>query len=206
MGNDKSKKSAKKSNSNILLGIGIGIILLLSYWLYYIASMQPFSAFGGAIWLKQGVHYISDTEIASKAKEINAPQEAALEEKIKATTLLCDNISDGYCQKAPGDYYTKSLTASAIAYVPGTPDKKQLIGYCTACNDGSMSPSCAVGRGACSWHDGVAAYNVPQYNIIPGKPAIPAKPAVYSYINQTYKDSPNYKSPDMPTLNTIIGY
>ena len=39
--------------------------------------------------------------------------------------------------------------------------------YCTLCNDGTYSPSCATGRGACSNHEGVAQWNAPRYSSIP---------------------------------------
>jgi hypothetical protein len=42
--------------------------------------------------------------------------------------------------------------------------KKEITGYCTLCNDGTYSPTCATGRGACSHHGGVAQWNAPIYN------------------------------------------
>lgn len=47
--------------------------------------------------------------------------------------------------------------------------EKGITGYCTLCNDGSYSPSCATGRGACSHHGGVAQFNAPVYGNIPKK-------------------------------------
>lgn len=44
---------------------------------------------------------------------------------------------------------------------------KKTTGYCTLCNDGTYSPSCATGRGACSWHGGVAQWNAPVYSSVP---------------------------------------
>lgn len=38
-----------------------------------------------------------------------------------------------------------------------------ITGYCTLCVDGTYSPSCATGRGACSYHGGVAQWNAPVY-------------------------------------------
>lgn len=43
--------------------------------------------------------------------------------------------------------------------------QEQIItGYCTLCVDGSYSPTCATGRGACSHHGGVAQKNAPVYS------------------------------------------
>jgi hypothetical protein len=42
------------------------------------------------------------------------------------------------------------------------------------------------------------------YRTIPGKPAIEAKPAVYSYIETTYKNSPDYVTPPTPSLEMIV--
>lgn len=62
-------------------------------------------------------------------------------------------------------------------YHPAVPEKthtetvttydKQVVGYCTLCNDGTYSPSCATGRGACSRHGGVAQWNAPRYRDVP---------------------------------------
>lgn len=45
--------------------------------------------------------------------------------------------------------------------------EKKVTGYCTLCNDGTYSPSCATGRGACSHHSGVAQWNAPEYSNVP---------------------------------------
>ena len=45
--------------------------------------------------------------------------------------------------------------------------EKKITGYCTLCKDGTFSPTCATGRGACSHHGGVAKYNAPIYSEIP---------------------------------------
>lgn len=45
--------------------------------------------------------------------------------------------------------------------------KKETTGYCTLCSDGTYSPSCATGRGACSHHGGVAQWNAPIYSNVP---------------------------------------
>jgi hypothetical protein len=55
----------------------------------------------------------------------------------------------------------KSHTEQVTTY------EKKVTGYCTLCSDGTYSPSCATGRGACSWHGGVAQWNAPRYSSIP---------------------------------------
>ena len=69
------------------------------------------------------------------------------------------------------------MSYSTYVYHPAVPEKshtettttyeKEVVGYCTLCNDGTYSPSCATGRGACSHHDGVAQWNAPIYSNVP---------------------------------------
>lgn len=66
---------------------------------------------------------------------------------------------------------------SVYKYYPAEPERshvetittytKEIVGYCTLCNDGTRSPSCATGRGACSHHGGVAEWNAPIYSDVP---------------------------------------
>lgn len=44
---------------------------------------------------------------------------------------------------------------------------REITGYCTLCRDGTYSPSCATGRGACSHHGGVGEWNAPVYSDVP---------------------------------------
>lgn len=182
------------------------VTFTMAFMVIRYVDIQPIRALGGAVWLKHGVKYINDAEITNRINKLNAPSEATMSEKIRVSSATCDSLESGYCQKTPGEYVFKSLVRPAIPYSPGTPDKKEVIGYCTACNDGTFSPSCAVGRGACSWHGGVAAYNVAQFRITPGTPAIQAVEAVYSFEPKSYKDSPIYVSPEIPSLNVIAGF
>jgi tetratricopeptide (TPR) repeat protein len=48
-------------------------------------------------------------------------------------------------------------------YDKANPIKKRITGYCSKCCDGTFSPSCATGRGACSHHGGVCEPNAPEY-------------------------------------------
>lgn len=45
--------------------------------------------------------------------------------------------------------------------------EQKITEYCTLCKDGTYSPSCATGRGACSHHGGVREYNAPIYSEVP---------------------------------------
>jgi len=196
----------KRENGRKLWTLFSIVMIILVIVGIFNMNIQPFNALGGAIWLKDGVHYISDTQISKRIEQINAPKEAALADGIAKSTPFCDKVDEGFCQNSQMDYAFKSLAIPAVPYKPGTPDRKEIIGYCTLCNDGTYSPSCAVGRGACSWHGGVSAYNVPEYTTIPGTPEVKAVAAVYSYEPKAYKDSPAYISPDKPSLKEIVKY
>jgi len=199
--------TTKSGKSSPTLGVILSIIVLaVIVTIYPQIKNPPFRAFGGVVWFKNGIHHISDAEVADRITKLNAPHEAQLLEKIKSGTPACDALDKGFCQKGEGGYFYKTLTTAAVPYKPGTPDKKEITSYCTLCNDGTFSPSCAVGRGACSWHDGVTSYNVPQYRVIPGIPEVQPKPASYSYSGASYRESPLYQAPETPALATIVGY
>lgn len=203
---DQKVHSYKKVTRIItIMGTLLLVIVLFVVGVYNV-NIQPFKAFGGVVWLKEGVHYLNDTTIEQRISEIVSPKEQAIAEKIKASTPNCGDVENGFCQKTPGEYVYKRQAAAAVAYKPGTPDKKELIGYCTLCNDGTLSPSCAVGRGACSWHGGVSTYNYPEYRIIPGTPEVKAQPATYTYTSKSYKDSLIYDTPPVPTLIEAVRY
>ncbi len=66
---------------------------------------------------------------------------------------------------------------ATYVYQPAVPEKshdetvttykQEVSGYCTLCSDGTYSPTCAAGRGACSHHGGVAQWNAPRYSNVP---------------------------------------
>lgn len=68
-------------------------------------------------------------------------------------------------------------------YETVTTYERKITGYCTLCNDGTYSPTCATGRGACSHHGGVKEWNSPVYSEVPKKeqkkvidsPAVPER-------------------------------
>jgi len=55
----------------------------------------------------------------------------------------------------------RGLKSANPLYNKINPLRKRIVGYETLCNDGSSSD--ATGRGACSWHGGVAEWNHPIY-------------------------------------------
>lgn len=69
------------------------------------------------------------------------------------------------------------IAYATYIYHPAVPEKtrtetittyrQEVASYCTLCNDGTFSPSCATGRGACSHHGGVAQWNAPRYRSVP---------------------------------------
>jgi hypothetical protein len=72
----------------------------------------------------------------------------------------------------------KSHTETVTTY------KEEVRGYCTLCSDGTYSPTCATGRGACSHHGGVAQWNAPISSSVPTNTTktvidAPAKDAYY---------------------------
>ena len=196
-----------KKHSSLTAKLTAGVIFVAGT-LLAITNIEttPYTAFGGAIWLKNGIHYLSDEDITKRILDINSPYETSISEKIKESTPMCDQLEEGFCQISPGFYNYKLMITPAVAYVPAVPDRKEVIGYCTLCNDGTFSPSCAVGRGACSWHDGVASYNVEKYRIIPGTPAVEARPANYSYESKSYVVSPLYVRPSKPSLEQVAAF
>lgn len=93
----------------------------------------------------------------------------------------------------------EGVSYSAYIYHPAEAEKsheetvttyeQKLSDYCTLCNDGTYSPSCATGRGACSHHGGVAQWNAPRYSNVPvysTKKVIdsPAKEAYYEKVTR----------------------
>lgn len=84
----------------------------------------------------------------------------------KPEIAICDGT------KIISDCEIDNVKYKTYRYIPAQPEKSHQqttytdeevnVGVCTLCNDGTFSPSCAVGRGACSHHGGVDQYDVPQ--------------------------------------------
>src|SRR5437868_3410720 len=104
--NRRTKKRAIRKLSWVVL---IAVVLLIPGAGIFTMNLAPFQAFGGALWLKNGPHYISDTQIKSRMEQLTAPKEAALVNQISKSTPSCDTLDDGFCQKSPGEYVYKSL-------------------------------------------------------------------------------------------------
>ena len=68
---------------------------------------------------------------------------------------------------------------------------KEIVGYCTLCNDGTHSPSCSTGRGTCSHHGGVAQWNAPIYSKVPHYKQIKVidSPAIEERYEKVVKES-----------------
>lgn len=92
-------------------------------------------------------------------------------ESLKKITPTCDGtVVMGSCTLDGVNYKT-------YIYHPAVEEKthneiittyqEKVTGYCTLCNDGTYSPSCATGRGACSHHGGVAQWNAPMTSNVP---------------------------------------
>ena len=105
----------------------------------------------------------------------NNPQESVNglnNEKVsEIKEVICDGITitedcelDGI-QYSLYKYYPAVEEKSHIEKI--TTYKKEIIGYCTLCKDGTYSPTCATGKGACSRHGGVAQRNAPIYREVP---------------------------------------
>jgi len=130
-------------------------------------------------------------EKATKAKAV-AKEKA---EKAKAAAFEAMPVCDGTnvtskCKADDGIYKTyvyhpaiaaKTHQETEITY------REEVTGYCTLCVDGTYSPSCATGSGACSWHGGVAQWNAPRTSraaVYGGKLIVdePAKEAYYDKV------------------------
>lgn len=112
------------------------------------------------------------------AKEKTAKAKALAQEKAKKAKAaaikalpVCDGTKITSKCKVDGVVYKTYLYHPAIAAKTHqetvTTYKEQVTGYCTLCADGTYSPSCATGRGACSWHGGVAQWNAPIKSSVP---------------------------------------
>ncbi|MDB5176605.1 MAG: hypothetical protein JWN75_273 [Candidatus Saccharibacteria bacterium] len=97
-------------------------------------------------------------------------------------TSTAENVSKKVILTCDGKIVTTDCTLEGTSYKiyiyhPAIAEKshietvtsyKQVVtGYCTLCDDGTYSPSCATGRGACSHHGGVAQWNAPISSNVP---------------------------------------
>lgn len=116
------------------------------------------------------------------AKPVEPPQPPTC----NGTSVTSNCVLDGahyktyvYHEAVPEKSHTEQVTNY----------EKKVVGYCTLCSDGTYSPSCATGRGACSHHGGVAQWNAPKYENVPvytNKTVVdaPAQAAYYEKVTQ----------------------
>lgn len=112
---------------------------------------------------------------ADKATADKKRSDEARALKVKQDTIASMPICDGKNVKASckheGTIYKTFIYYPAVAekthIEKATTYKVVVTSYCTLCNDGTYSPSCATGRGACSWHGGVAQWNAPRTSNVP---------------------------------------
>lgn len=112
---------------------------------------------------------------------------------VKATRPTCNGTTVNTNCELDGINYIKYAYHPAVQERSHTETittyEEKIVGYCTLCNDGTYSPSCATGRGACSWHGGVAQWNAPKYTNVPvyiSKKVVdaPAKEAYYEKVKE----------------------
>lgn len=106
---------------------------------------------------------------------LNASKPTPTASATKATAQVIKPTCDGL--SVTMSCMLDGVTYSTYIYHPAIPEKshtetvttykQEIIGYCTLCSDGTYSPTCATGRGACSHHGGVAQWNAPQYSTVP---------------------------------------
>lgn len=93
---------------------------------------------------------------------------AATPEPTPTPTPTCDGITVTKDCVLNGVLYTTYIYHPAVPATTHVEQRsateKVQTGTCTLCRDGTWSPTCAVGRGACSHHGGVAQYDAPVYD------------------------------------------
>lgn len=139
---------------------------------------------------------VAEKEAADKKK---IAEERALKAKQDAIKTMpdCDGKKIIASCKVEGAIYKTYVYHPAVAEkthtVTDTTYKEEVTGYCTLCNDGTYSPSCATGRGACSWHGGVAQWNAPRTSKVPvySNRVVVDTPAVAEYYEKVLDPSFN---------------
>lgn len=174
------KKDRDSIIGNIIVG---GALLFFSVWgiSTYVGNSQ------------QNSNINSDTKVDTSEILKNISNSEDVKEAIEIPTPVCDGTTITLDCEFEGVVYSKFIYHAAVAEISHietiTTYEKEVYGYCTLCNDGTYSPSCATGRGACSWHGGVAQWNAPRYRTVPvytEKKVIdaPAKDAYYEKVAQ----------------------
>ena len=109
----------------------------------------------------------SEEEIDNSKEEVTTPpttEEKTEKEEIPTcdgTTIVKDCEVDGIIYSI---YKYYPAEEEKYHYETITTYEQKITGYCTLCNDGTYSPTCATGKGACSHHGGVKEWNAPVYS------------------------------------------
>lgn len=153
------------------------------------------------------VHRTTASEFAERKKIAEERKEAAEQKAAKAKVAakekaekaktaaieampVCDGTSVTSNCKVDGGIYKRYVYHPAIAAKTHQETeityREEVTGYCTLCVDGTYSPSCATGRGACSWHGGVAQWNAPIKSRVPvyGSKLVVDEPAKEAYYDK----------------------
>ena len=118
---------------------------------------------------------IGSTSNHSQPSSLNATQSintsSATKDAVKKAKPACDGTTVTASCAIDGINYATYVYHPAVSEKSHaetiTTYRQKVTGYCTLCNDGTYSPSCATGRGACSYHGGVAQWNAPRYSNAP---------------------------------------
>lgn len=133
------------------------------------------------------------TDLNNAAPLINTSDTNAAPQEAERVTPTCDGTTIAKNCAVKGIDYSTYIYHPAVEEKSHketvTTYKQEVASYCTLCNDGTYSPSCATGRGACSHHGGVAEWNAPRYSSVPvysTKKVIdtPARKAYYEKVAQ----------------------
>lgn len=108
---------------------------------------------------------------ASERKRIAEVRAAKAKQEALKAMPICNGTSVKAKCVLEGIVYKTYIYHPAVAEKNHTETtttyREEISGYCTLCVDGSYSPTCATGRGACSHHGGVAQWNAPRTRNVP---------------------------------------
>jgi len=113
--------------------------------------------------------------------------------QVEHKVLICDGITVIENCEIDGIKYSKYKYYPAVLEKNHVETKttyvQEVAGYCTLCNDGTRSPTCATGRGTCSHHGGVRTWNAPIYVDVPKYEQVTVidSPAIAEYYEKILK-------------------
>lgn len=119
-----------------------------------------------------GIVGANDSNQSSKLDTIQTSSATSATENIpKKVTPTCDGTTVIAACTVDAIHYKTYVYHPAVAEKTHTETvttyHEEVTGYCTLCIDGTYSPSCATGSGACSHHGGVAQWNAPITGNVP---------------------------------------